>query len=301
MSARANPTRIGAFVIGAVVLTIVVVMVFGSGDLFTKKEHYVVFFSDSVNGLTVGAPVKMRGVKMGEVKVIRAFFDHEGQVYIEVIVQTIVDVVEATGTLLEGATQKEAIEHLIDKQGLRAQLALQSLVLGQLYINIDYFPDTEAVYRHLNDDYYEVPSIPQSGAISGDIARLVDTIVDLPLEQTVLRLNSVLARADTALTGVDVAGLFHEVELTLAEMKKLTEMLDRHLEPTTESLIRTSESARITMEKADSLFTQLTQITGEREDEVALTMQELRAAARALAELSDYLQRHPSSLIWGKD
>ena len=75
MSARANPTTIGVFVIGAVALAIVVVLVFGSGTMFSKKERYVIFFSDSVNGLSVGAPVQMRGVKIGEVKSIRALFD----------------------------------------------------------------------------------------------------------------------------------------------------------------------------------------------------------------------------------
>lgn len=301
MSAKANPTTIGIFVIGAVVLAIVVVLVFGSGTFFSEKERYVVFFSDSVNGLSVGAPVKMRGVKIGEVKSIRALFDEDGEVHIEVVIESLVNVVEATGTFLEHAGQKESLDYLVESRGLRAQLALQSLVLGQLYVNIDYFPNTRAVFTHLNDRYYEVPSIPQSGAIQGDIARLVDTIVDLPLEETMVQLNRVLAHADTAIMGVDLAALAAQARSTLEEMEQLTETLDARLEPTTESLRETSESARATLARADTLFTQLIEISGERDDEVAITLRELRDAARAFTELSDYLQRHPSSIIWGKD
>jgi len=301
MSAKANPTTVGVFVIGAVVLAVVVVLVFGSGTFFGEKERYVVFFSESVNGLSVGAPVKMRGVKIGEVRSIRALFDEAGNVHIEVLIESLVNVVEATGTFLEHASQKESLDYLVQKQGLRAQLALQSIVLGQLYVNIDYFPGTKAVFTHLNDKYYEVPSIPQSSAIQADIERLVDVIVDLPLEETVARLNRFLAHADTAVMGVDLAGLVARAESTLGELEELTGTLDRRLGPTTESLMETSESARATLARADTLFAQLIEISAERDDELAVTLRDLQEAARAFAELTDYLQRHPSSLIWGKD
>jgi paraquat-inducible protein B len=65
---KASPQLIGAFVIGALVLTIVAVIVFGAGDFFTEKSRYVIFFRGSVDGLSVGAPVKIlcRGDHRGE-------------------------------------------------------------------------------------------------------------------------------------------------------------------------------------------------------------------------------------------
>ena len=219
MSTKANPTTIGVFVVGAVALAIVVVLVFGSGDLFSKKERYVIFFADSVNGLTVGSAGQDAG---GE--------DRGGEVHPRLLRRGRRRVHrghdrEPGGC--GGGHRHDSSRHATQKgsrwtissptTGLRAQLALQSLVLGQLYVNIDYFPDTEAVLTGLNRRYYEVPSIPQSGSIQADIERVVDMIVDLPLEETVTRLNSVLGHVDSALAGVELAKLFHEAELTLVE------------------------------------------------------------------------------------
>jgi paraquat-inducible protein B len=67
MGRKANPTVIGAFIVGAVVLIVAALMVFGSGTLFTRKHAFVLYFDGSVNGLNVGAPVKFRGVKVGAV------------------------------------------------------------------------------------------------------------------------------------------------------------------------------------------------------------------------------------------
>ena len=70
MRKRASPTLIGAFVVGAVVLAVVAVGVFGSGRYFRKVYPYVVYFGGDVNGLKVGAPVKFRGIQVGDVRSI---------------------------------------------------------------------------------------------------------------------------------------------------------------------------------------------------------------------------------------
>ena len=71
MSKKISPALIGAFVLGALVLLIVAVIAFGSGQLFRKTQEFVLYFDGSVNGLHVGAPVKFKGVEVGSVKDIR--------------------------------------------------------------------------------------------------------------------------------------------------------------------------------------------------------------------------------------
>src|ERR1043166_5860308 len=67
MGKKASPFTIGAFVVAAVALAVVGVIVFGSGRFFRRTEKCVIYFKRSVNGLRVGAPVKVKGVEIGAV------------------------------------------------------------------------------------------------------------------------------------------------------------------------------------------------------------------------------------------
>ena len=67
MSKRPNPALVGAFILGAVALAIVAITVWGSGRLFERRYKYLCYFPGSVHGLQIGAPVKYRGVAIGEV------------------------------------------------------------------------------------------------------------------------------------------------------------------------------------------------------------------------------------------
>ena len=71
MNRRVSPTLIGAFVLGAVMLAVIAVVLIGSGHFLRRTSPFVLYFSGSVNGLRLGAPVKFRGVEIGSVQDIR--------------------------------------------------------------------------------------------------------------------------------------------------------------------------------------------------------------------------------------
>ena len=142
MSKQANKTAIGAFVVVAVALGVAAIIVFGSGKFFVKKDVYVAYFPGSVKGLRVGAPVVFRGVKIGEVTQIRLYADRrENIVQIPVILEVDPGNFKNMGPPEEN--RREYLEKVI-KSGLRAQLQMQSLVTGQLMINVDFYPDKPA-------------------------------------------------------------------------------------------------------------------------------------------------------------
>ena len=110
MAKKASPTAIGAFVVGATVLAITVISIFGSGRLFRDIEQYVLYFDGSVQGLNVGAPVMFRGVRIGSVTDIVATFDPEDRdelirigVYIEVLPDRIRETVSISGSAEHGS------------------------------------------------------------------------------------------------------------------------------------------------------------------------------------------------------
>ena len=103
MNKKISPTMIGAFVLGAVALIVIAILVFGSGRLFRQTRDFVLYFDNSVNGLRIGAPVKIKGVEIGSVKDIRLQLEKSKELKIPVIIE--IDLEKFTS---RGATQAAA-------------------------------------------------------------------------------------------------------------------------------------------------------------------------------------------------
>ena len=68
-------TLVGAFVLGGIVLALGAIVLFGKFNLFNPAVRAAVVFEDSIAGLSVGAPVTFRGVRVGAVESIAIQFD----------------------------------------------------------------------------------------------------------------------------------------------------------------------------------------------------------------------------------
>ena len=75
MGRRANPTVIGAFIIGAVALIVIGLLVLGRGQFFSDTQTFVLYFDGSIKGLNIGAPVDFQGVRIGSVTDIHVIYD----------------------------------------------------------------------------------------------------------------------------------------------------------------------------------------------------------------------------------
>ena len=159
MSEKASPTLIGAFLLGAIALIVTGLMVFGGGRFFTETVDYVAYFPETISGLNDGAPVNFRGVKVGVVRRIEVQLDAQDlsvktPVYIQLQRRRIREI---GGTIPKGDLIPELIE-----RGLRAQLQLQSIVTGQLSVQLDILPDRPARYVDPVGEFPEMPTIPSS-------------------------------------------------------------------------------------------------------------------------------------------
>ena len=145
-----NSFRIGAFIVGAILLVFLALLFFSGGDLFSQKERVVMYFEGSVQGLQVGAPIKLKGVILGEITDIQINFDSNTQDNGNKNNSAKNIVTAVTGDLaLKRISRKgnevslEFFEEAI-ANGLRAQLNFQSFLTGLLYVELDFFPDTPA-------------------------------------------------------------------------------------------------------------------------------------------------------------
>ncbi|MCA1791904.1 MAG: MlaD family protein, partial [Thioalkalivibrio sp.] len=129
MSSRANPTAIGLFMIGAILLSVIAVVALASGT-FRKQSTFISYFGESVNGLEIGAPVKFQGVPVGQVTNLLIQIEPVDKTF-EVPVQYDIDLTlltSAGGTFVQLDDATVLQQQISD--GLRAQLQMESLVTG---------------------------------------------------------------------------------------------------------------------------------------------------------------------------
>ncbi|WP_305909952.1 MlaD family protein [Methylomarinum sp. Ch1-1] len=332
MSKPVSPLAIGSFTIGALLLLVAGLFVFGGGQLFNAdRVRYVVFFDSSLNGLDIGAPVKMQGVKIGEVTDIALLLDPKsGKIYKPVVIE--IDRESLAGTErsdvpgIKSDKEKVVRDQLVEA-GFRARLEIQSLLTGLLYVDFDIYPDKAPVYAGLDyQGLQELPGVPTTTEEIRNIAEeVIGKIRDLPLEQMVTDFSDSLREVKKLLKSADVKESTATLKSTLAGMdqtlKTLNGNLDRLLKDTDRTLNNTNdlvvnvnreikpllasmEQAMTTANVALKTTQQSMENFGDAvgpESALNETLHSLQQATRSIRDLSDYLQRHPESLLSGKE
>jgi paraquat-inducible protein B len=241
---------------------------------------YVARFSESLRGLSVGAPMTFLGLPVGEVTKIGVdvnpqTFEARGLVEVAAYPERLLGRLQEQGevtTLEESQSKRRAlIDRLVEQRGLRAQLRSGSLLTGQLYVALDYFPDAAKASIDWTHDPPEFPTVPS-------------TVVDLEA-----RLTAILAKLEklnVEQIDTDVRKSLAELTKTLASADTLVKHLDTEVTPEVRAAIAQAQRAL----GPDSPL-QL---------DARSALQEVSQAARALRVLADYLERNPSALLRGK-
>jgi len=303
MSRQANPTLIGAFVLGSIVLAVGGLVIFGGGRFFTERVTYVAFFDEPVSGLATGAPVNFRGVKVGEVGDIQVHVASDNTVSIPVyLVLQRRRIREADGATEEGDIIEKLIGH-----GMRAQLELQSIVTGQLQIQLDFHPEATPNSRSAENNFPEMPTVPSS------LAELTERLESLSLEdlvtsaqQTIAGLNKLINSPDLegTLKGLnhgirDLQGLIATTQREIDHLAKRFETTLDEADSTLESVRATMATARVALETANETLA----IAGDDSPlryELQEALSEMTAAAKSVRVLAEYLERNPDALLRGK-
>ncbi len=175
MAKQVSKTVIGGFVISSIAILIAGVIIFGGGEIFKKTNTYVMFFESSVKGLKVGAPVVLQGVEIGSVSRIIINADRDKMSFnIPVMIEVDPSLMVVKGKL-DQDLHKWA-DKLIAK-GMRAKLGLESIVTGQMMIELALLPDTPVRLTGLEPRYPEIPTVKSS------MDKLADKLKKLPIEE----------------------------------------------------------------------------------------------------------------------
>ena len=259
--------------------------------------HYVLYFNESLRGLSVGAPVTLLGLAGGEVTAVGLAVDPKtfnirGRVEIASYPERLI----AHLNLKQAAVGQEIVrslrerhafmQRLVEQRGLRAQLRSGNLITGQLFVAFDFYPDAHKVKLDLNQDPVELPVVPS-------------TVQDL--EQKVTGIVAKLDRLPYEAIGNDLTKVLATLNQTLEDVSKSLNQIDTDVTPGLKSTI---EGLRGTIAAADRVINNTdTTLVGKdapAQQELRDALQEIARAARSLRVLADYLERHPESLIRGK-
>ena len=319
MNKEINKTLIGAFILGAVILAAAAIIVLGGGRLVGESERFVLYFSGSVNGLGLGAPVKFKGVPLGKVSAINLVYAPASKTF---LTQVIVDVTKGSVIIvgeLEGegpanrvATSEASIEEMIEA-GLRAKLRIQSFVSGQLLVAFDFFPDTPVNLMGFGDELAELPTLPSDLETLAktldtvDIQGIAESIVNVStgidqlvnssdLKKAILAINDTLQsyRQLAIHLDQDATHLTEELSATLADIRQVVHSADDKVAPMATEFTETAVHFRRTLADLDGRLNPILENLNETATSARAAFQQGESALANLA----YLSKDDSTLIY---
>ena len=259
-------------------------------------DSYVLVFNQSVRGLQAGAPVDFRGIVVGEVAAIHTEYDPASD-RISIPVEIKVYPERFTSRLRGPGKSRvprngQFISRLVDR-GLRAQLRTGSLITGQLYVALDFFPDAPKAKMDLAHSPAELPTTPSTlEDLHATIVSLANKLERVPLEQMVSDLSQTLNTVNALAKRLDgqvapeAQALLAESRQTLSDMRKAMDGANK----TMADASRTFAAAERTLAPDSPFF-------GDLQD----AAREFSRTAQSLRALADYLERNPQALVRGKN
>ena len=264
-----------------------------------KSSFIVLNFDQSLRGLSRGALVDFRGVELGQVRSIDMVVDEKtAEVKMPVLIEIYPerlhwrsangDQASPSSGRSDSQLRQEALERLrkmVDR-GMRAQLRTGNLLSGQLYVALDFFPQAKpANLKVVGNDMVELPTVGNSlDEFQAQIGQILARINKVPFDQIGRELHQTLA------------GMRRTVNEAERTMKGVNRDLTPELLSTVQSLKKTLDSADRTLANANRSLAP----DAPLQEDMQQTLQSVARAADSLKRLTDYLERHPESLIRGK-
>lgn len=268
-------------------------------DRFKIKRDYMIEFGGSIRGLTVGAPVEFHGIQIGEVVDfgMQANFDTlKFTIPVRVRIEPERLLSDFTGAeeIASGEKQADRIHRMV-KKGFRAQLKTGNLLTGQLFVDLDFYPDAPPAELSYLEGLPMVPSVPSSSQqIMQDVARFAKKLNALPLERIGRDLQKTMAGADRLVNGPDLRNAVQSLRQVLSELEATTKTLNADTVPQINATLKEVEKV---VKDLDGWVNADAPLQGD----LRQTLQELAAAGRAISALAELLDRHPEALIQGKE
>ena len=245
--------NIGFFVIAAGVLIIVAIVVFGSGLSSGEKVCFETYFDGSVSGLTVGAPVELRGVRIGQVEKI-GFIPDEYKLSVQVseipkyehYVMVLCSVLGKSLPSISNEQGRTRLEAMVSR-GLRVRLS-PSLLTGQAHLEADYVDDPErfkAIAPPWIPRHSHIPSAPAVlTTLRDSVDRVLFTLQELEIDRLVATVESMLASLETAIADARIGEVSTDLRTLLTDAsKQVNDLNAKEISLTTRQTLASADRA----------------------------------------------------------
>jgi len=247
---------------------------------------FVMYFKDSLRGLSGGAPVELHGITVGEVKSLDVEYDQGAgslafPVFVELYPQRLRGHARHSNRPAPRDDSDTASRALIDSlvaHGLRAELKTGNLLTGQKFVALDMHQDAPKDKVAWSEQPAKFPTI-SSGLddIQDSVASIARKLNKVPFDQLSYRLMSAMSSLDQTLKSAD----------------HLLQNVDSNIAPQVQSTLSEAQAA---MKNAKDLLGQ----EAPSQSDLGSTLLQVSRAAKSISALADYLERHPESLLRGK-
>ncbi|MEZ5277581.1 MAG: MlaD family protein [Opitutaceae bacterium] len=322
MSKKANPTTVGLFVIIGIALLVTGVITFSEFRMSGVTEKFILYFDSSVKGLSVGAPVTHRGVKIGTVTDIQLRFNQADDDFaVPVFIELEQSLIRNRSDRKIAIKDQSLIETLIG-EGLRGRLEAGSFVTGQLYIELALGQDAPpAVLHQLKPVMIEIPTM------SSGIQAMMEKLGSVDVEGIANKLTSILEQLDQKVGDLQVSEISDNLNQVLASLNKLLDdpnlgLAINRVSDTLEDFKATSAALRgevgsvskdisVTL---DSISKAIDEMRDGMADvrhtlsadsvlahNLGLALEQFADASTSVSELAEFLRLHPNALISGRE
>lgn len=310
------------FVMAASIIAVAAVMVFGAAKFFSRTENFISFFSESVNGLDVGAPLKYKGVKIGKVEGI--FISSSKNIKESSV--SVVYSIDIDQLRRKTGTDFKDYSDWMDEQiaeGLRAKLNYQSIVTGMLYIELDFIADKGEKYdlKYGGTRFKEIPAA-KSGLSElakgfektmADVAKIDFAGIGQNVHSAIVKVNEKLDAIDakaisdnavSALKGVDDLVRNRDVAEAIKKLDVLLSDFDALVNDARAELKNFSSSGASLAARLDEVLRNVNSVVAPQSPlryQIAVLVKTMNDSMSYISNFTDYLQRNPNSLLRGKD
>ncbi len=271
---------------------------------FKSSAEFILFLDQSIRGLTPGAPVEFRGLRIGRVKDISYQLVRGFEVKrIPVLIQLNERLLKENFPLSIHNDGPDTLSSALQK-GLRASLKSSNLLTGQLFVDLDYYPGQPPARLGRAGEYAVLPTIQTGFASMEDrVAAILDKLNNIPIESLMAELEktagettATLEKLQGSLNGTD--DLVAEAQRTMKEATDTVKSLKKIM--TGDDAQSLPGDVRATLAQINASLAPFAE-NGKINGQLLRTLDELRVTVRSIERTSDEIGDKPNSLLFGKD